>query len=106
MLMNIRSRLTGIATRDQAIFVNRRAFATAGGFPNIPLMEDIVLSRRLKRLGRPLWLSTPVVTSGRRWETHGVPRTIVLMWSLRLAFFLGAKPAELARRYSNGPKSP
>lgn len=105
-LMNMRSRVTGIATGDQAIFVDRHAFAAAGGFPNIPLMEDIVLSRRLKRLGRPLCLSTAVVTSGRRWETHGVLRTIVLMWCLRLAFFLGAKPAQLARKYGNDPKSP
>lgn len=105
-LTSIRSRLTGIATGDQAIFVDRRAFAAVEGFPNIPLMEDIVLSRRLKRLGWPLCLSTPVVTSGRRWETHGVVRTIVLMWHLRLAFFLGAKPTQLARRYGNRAKSP
>jgi rSAM/selenodomain-associated transferase 2 len=106
MLMNKRSRLTGIATGDQAIFVDRHAFAAVDGFPNIPLIEDIVLSRRLKRLGRPLCLPIPVVTSGRRWETHGVLRTIVLMWCLRLAFFLGAKPTQLARRYGYRAKSP
>jgi rSAM/selenodomain-associated transferase 2 len=106
MLMNIRSRLTGIATGDQAVFVDRRAFAAVGGFPHIPLMEDVVLSRRLKRLGWPLCLSTPVVTSGRRWATHGVLRTIALMWRLRLAFFLGAKPTQLARRYGYHAKSP
>jgi rSAM/selenodomain-associated transferase 2 len=106
MLMNIRSRLTGIATGDQAIFVDQRAFAAVGGFADIPLMEDIVLSRQLKRLGRPLCLSTPVITSGRRWETHGVLRTIVLMWRLRLAFFLGAKPTQLVHRYGYRAKSP
>jgi rSAM/selenodomain-associated transferase 2 len=106
VLMNIRSRLTGIATGDQAIFVDRDAFAAVGGFPDIPLMEDIVLSQRLKRLGWPLCLSTPVVTSGRRWEAHGVVRTIVLMWRLRLAFFLGTKPTQLARRYGYRAKSP
>jgi hypothetical protein len=69
-------------------------------------MEDIILSRRLKRLGSPLCLPTPVVTSGRRWETHGVLRTIVLMWRLRLAFLLGAKPIQLARRYGYRANSP
>lgn len=103
-LMNLRSRLTGIATGDQALFVDRQAFVAVGGFPNIPLMEDIALSRRLKRRGRPLCLSAPVVTSARRWETHGVFYTILLMWRLRLAYFLGADPARLARIYGYGPK--
>jgi rSAM/selenodomain-associated transferase 2 len=103
-LMNLRSRLTGIATGDQALFVDRQAFVAVGGFPNIHLMEDIALSRRLKRRGRPLCLSAPVVTSGRRWETHGVFYTILLMWRLRLAYFLGADPAQLARIYGYGPK--
>jgi rSAM/selenodomain-associated transferase 2 len=103
-LMNLRSRLTAIATGDQALFVDRQAFVAVGGFPNIQLMEDIALSRRLKRRGRPLCLSTPVVTSGRRWETHGVFYTILLMWRLRLAYFLGADPAQLARIYGYGPK--
>ena len=101
-LMNLRSRLTGIATGDQAMFVTRDAFAQAGGFPDIPLMEDIVLSRRLKRIGRPACLPARVVTSGRRWDQHGIVRTIVMMWRLRLAFFLGAEPARLARRYGYG----
>jgi rSAM/selenodomain-associated transferase 2 len=99
MLMNWRSRLTGIATGDQAIFVTRDAFVAAGGFPDIPLMEDIAFSRRLKRLARPVNLAARAVTSGRRWEKHGVLRTILLMWRLRLAFFLGASPATLARSY-------
>ncbi len=97
--MNLRSRVTGIATGDQAIFVTRQAFATVGGFPYIPLMEDIVMSRRLKRIGRPLCMTDHVLTSGRRWEKHGVLRTILLMWRLRLAFLLGADPERLARDY-------
>ncbi|HYS48908.1 MAG TPA: TIGR04283 family arsenosugar biosynthesis glycosyltransferase [Xanthobacteraceae bacterium] len=101
-MMNLRSRLTGIATGDQAMFVTREAFAQAGGFPDIPLMEDIVLSRRLKRIGRPACLPARVVTSGRRWDQHGIVRTTVMMWRLRLAFFLGAEPARLARRYGYG----
>jgi rSAM/selenodomain-associated transferase 2 len=100
-MMNLRSRLTGIATGDQAIFVRREVFQTTGGFPEIPLMEDIVLSRTLKRIsGAPLCLSTPAVTSSRRWEENGILRTILLMWKLRLAFFLGASPERLARRYN------
>ena len=101
-MMNLRSRLTGIATGDQAIFVKRDAFHAAGGFPEIPLMEDIALSKRLKRTGRPLCLRERATTSGRRWETHGVFRTILLMWRLRLAYFFGADPAALARRYRYG----
>jgi len=101
-MMNLRSRLTGIATGDQAMFVKRDAFAAAGGFPEIPLMEDIALSKRLKRRSRPLCLRERATTSGRRWETHGVFRTILLMWRLRLAYFLGADPAALAGRYRYG----
>ncbi|ROR34900.1 TIGR04283 family arsenosugar biosynthesis glycosyltransferase [Inmirania thermothiophila] len=98
--MNLRSRLTGIATGDQGIFVRRDWFEAAGGFPDIPLMEDIALSRALRRRGRPACLAGPLVTSSRRWEAHGVVRTILLMWRLRLAYFLGADPARLARRYA------
>jgi rSAM/selenodomain-associated transferase 2 len=98
-MMNLRSRLTGIATGDQAIFVRREAFVSAGGFPPIALMEDIALSRALKRLGRPACLRQRVITSGRRWDRHGVWRTILLMWRLRLAYFLGADPARLAAQY-------
>ena len=98
-LMNWRSRLTGIATGDQAMFVSRKIFAEVGGFPEIPLMEDIALSQRLKRIARPLCLTGRVVTSGRRWERDGVVRTMLTMWRLRLAFFLGADPAALAKRY-------
>ncbi|MBI4192579.1 MAG: TIGR04283 family arsenosugar biosynthesis glycosyltransferase [Betaproteobacteria bacterium] len=98
-MMNWRSRLTGIATGDQAIFVTREAFAAVGRFPAIPLMEDIALSKRLKALGAPLCLRAIVAASGRRWERHGVVRMMVLMWRLRVAYFLGADPAELALRY-------
>ena len=98
-LMNIRSQLTGIATGDQAIFVRRDAFHEAGGFAEIPLMEDIALCKRLKRISRPLCLSERAVTSGRRWETNGVVRTVLLMWRLRLAYFFGADPQSLARQY-------
>jgi rSAM/selenodomain-associated transferase 2 len=99
MLMNGRSRLTGIATGDQAMFVTRAAFREAGGFPDIALMEDVALSAALKRQCRPLCLPARVTTSGRRWRKHGVIRTMLLMWRLRLEFFLGADPARLARAY-------
>jgi rSAM/selenodomain-associated transferase 2 len=98
-LMNARSRLTGIATGDQAIFVRREAFERAGGFPAIALMEDVAFCARMKRLTPPLCLHDKAVTSGRRWEAHGTVRTILLMWRLRLAFFLGSDPARLAERY-------
>lgn len=104
-MMNIRSRVTGVATGDQAIFVTREAFNRVGGFPEIPLMEDLALSRSLCRVGPPFCLATRVVTSGRRWEQHGTIRTIVLMWRLRLAYSLGAEPARLARRYGYAPPS-
>jgi rSAM/selenodomain-associated transferase 2 len=99
-LMNRRSRLTGIATGDQAMFVARAAFAAVGGFPPLALMEDVELSRRLKRLAPPLCLGGPAVTSGRRWESRGVVRTIALMWWLRLRYFLGASPERLRRIYN------
>ncbi len=102
--MNLRSRLTGIATGDQAMFATREAFA--GGFPDIALMEDIALSRRLKHISPPLCLWDKASTSGRRWEQRGVLRTIMLMWRLRLAYFLGAEPAALARRYGYAPREP
>ena len=98
-LMNLRSRLTGIATGDQAIFMTRAAFDAVGGFPDQPLMEDIELSRRLRRLGAPACLRARVTTSGRRWETRGIWRTIVLMWRLRLLYAVGVAPERLARSY-------
>jgi len=98
-LMNLRSRITGIATGDQAMFVTRRAFDALRGFPDQALMEDVELSSRLKRRGPPLCLSPPVVTSGRRWGARGVARTILLMWWIRLLYFFGVAPDRLARLY-------
>ncbi|HEX2215912.1 MAG TPA: TIGR04283 family arsenosugar biosynthesis glycosyltransferase [Xanthobacteraceae bacterium] len=98
-MMNLRSRVTGIATGDQAMFMTREAFARAGKFPEIPLMEDVAVSRRLKRISPPLGLKVRAVTSGRRWDERGALRTILLMWRLRLAYFCGAAPETLARRY-------
>lgn len=98
-LMNIRSRLTGIATGDQGIFVRRNLFEQVGGYPSIALMEDIALSRLLKRQGRPVCLRQRLTTSSRRWEQNGILHTILLMWRLRLAYFFGADPDQLARIY-------
>ena len=98
-LMNLRSRASGIATGDQAIFVTREAFERIGGFPLQPLMEDIELSRRLKRIGPPACLHARVCTSGRRWEQRGVWRTIFLMWRLRWRYWRGEPAARLAEAY-------
>lgn len=100
-MMNTRSRWTGIATGDQAMFVERKAFERVGRFPEIALMEDIALSKSLKRLSPPVCLRAQVTTSGRRWEEHGILKTILLMWYLRAAYFLRADPAYLAERYRN-----
>jgi len=98
-LMNLRSRWTGIATGDQAIFVTRAAFEQVGGFPDQPLMEDVEISRRLRTVGRPSCLRERVATSGRRWETRGVWRTIFLMWRLRWSYWRGAPVQVLAEAY-------
>jgi rSAM/selenodomain-associated transferase 2 len=98
-MMNGRSRLSGIATGDQAIFMTRAAFDAVEGFPNQPLMEDIEISQRLLKLSRPACLRARVTTSGRRWDTRGVWRTIFLMWRLRFAYWRGRSPAELAQAY-------
>lgn len=98
-MMNWRSRLSGIATGDQAIFIDAGSWIALGGYADQPLMEDIEFSRRARLLGAPAIPRTRARTSGRRWERDGVWSTIVLMWRLRLAYFLGADPAELARRY-------
>lgn len=103
LTMNIRSRLTGIATGDQAIFVRRDVFERTGGFPEIALMEDVALSKRLKSVGPPFCVSGRARTSGRRWDRNGALRTVVLMWRLRLSYFLGADPNVLARRYGYAP---
>ena len=102
--MNWRSRLTGIATGDQAMFVRRRDFERTGGFPELPLMEDIALSRKLKCIGRPRCLRERAVTSSRRWDRRGVLRTIVLMWRLRAGYWLGIDPGRLARAYGVAPR--
>ena len=98
-LMNWRSRLSHIATGDQAIFVKREIFETIGGFPEIDLMEDITLTKILKRYGRPICLWQRVLTSSRRWETKGLSRTIFLMWFLRLAYFYKVDPKRLIKLY-------
>jgi rSAM/selenodomain-associated transferase 2 len=98
-MMNLRSRLSGIATGDQAMFMRRSAFDRVGGFPDQALMEDIEISRRLKALGRPACLRQKATTSGRRWETRGVWRTIGLMWWLRWRYWRGATPEQLAQAY-------
>ena len=97
--MNLRSRRTGIATGDQAIFVRRELFQRVGGFPDQPLMEDVELSRRLRGAAKPRCLHERVLTSGRRWERGGVWPTIVLMWQLRWRYWRGASPETLARAY-------
>jgi rSAM/selenodomain-associated transferase 2 len=97
--MNWRSRMTGIATGDQAMFMTRSVFDKVGGFPEIALMEDIAMSRLLISHSRPACLRQRLVTSSRRWEQHGILRTILSMWKLRLLYFLGADPARLARSY-------
>lgn len=97
--MNWRSRITGIATGDQALFVNSELFRCVGGFPELPLMEDIALTKMLRRLSKPLCLSEKVISSSRRWETNGILRTVLLMWQLRLRYILGTDPSNLARLY-------
>ena len=97
--MNLRSRLTGIATGDQAIFVRRATFVSLGGYPGIPLMEDVEFSRRLKRAGRLACLRIQVTTSARKWEREGVLRTILLMWSIRFLYWVGVSPARLHQWY-------
>ncbi|MDN6179398.1 MAG: TIGR04283 family arsenosugar biosynthesis glycosyltransferase [Halomonas subglaciescola] len=98
-LMNARSRFTGIATGDQAMFMTRAAFAAAGGFPEQPLMEDVALSRQLKKHGKPACLKARVTSSARRWDSHGVWPTVRLMWRLRWRYWRGESPAQLAREY-------
>ena len=98
-LMNWRSCLTGIATGDQAIFMTKETFQQVGGFPEIALMEDIEISKRLKRKGRPVCIEIPVITSSRRWEQGGILRTIFLMWRIRLAYFFGSTPEQLVSIY-------
>ncbi len=97
--INLRSRLTGISTGDQCQFVRRDVFERMGGFPEQDLMEDVKFSKRLKRYGKISCLSEQVVSSSRRWETHGVLRTVLLMWKLRFLYWLGVSPEKLAAMY-------
>jgi rSAM/selenodomain-associated transferase 2 len=100
-MMNLRSRACGICTGDQAIFVDQAGFVALEGFAPIELMEDIEFSRRARQLSWPVAVRPPVSVSARRWDHGGIWRTVLLMWRLRLAFFLGVAPSELARRYRN-----
>ncbi len=97
--MNIRSCLSGIATGDQAIFVYRESFNSINGFKEIPLMEDIEISKSLKKISRPACVPVPVISSSRRWETQGYIRTILLMWRLRLLYFFGTPASQLVKQY-------
>jgi len=98
-MMNLRSRLTGIATGDQVMFVSQKLFQEVDGFPEIALMEDIAMSQKLKKTSSPLCLRQKVLTSSRRWEKHGIINTILKMWWLRFSYFMGADPVSLARQY-------
>ena len=99
ILMNWRSCLTGIATGDQAIFISTVLYNDIGGVPQIELMEDIEMSKRLVKLAKPACLKSTVVTSSRRWEQKGVLRTILFMWNMRLQYFFGVKPEQLVKKY-------
>jgi rSAM/selenodomain-associated transferase 2 len=98
-MINLRSRITGIATGDQGIFMLRYAFDQVGGFAEIPLMEDIAISNKLKRIKAPVYINKKITTSSRRWEQNGIIKTILLMWWLRLAFYFGISPRHLAKIY-------
>lgn len=101
-MINLRSCLTGVATGDQAIFVRRGIFELFGGYAEIPLMEDVELTKSLRTISRPCCIDSPVVTSSRRWEEHGIVKTIWLMWRLRFLYFVGADPTRLAVSYRYG----
>jgi rSAM/selenodomain-associated transferase 2 len=105
-MMNLRSRWSGIATGDQGLFIHRELFQRVGGYPDQELMEDIEISTRLKQITPPHCLRQRLLTSSRRWERRGVVRTIVLMWGLRLAYWLGVSPSRLARYYRPCPTAP
>lgn len=98
-MINLRSRLTGIATGDQAIFISNSLFTSVGGYDQVPLMEDILISKKLKKIKKPVLRKEKVMTSSRRWEEKGILKTILLMWRLRLQLFLGWSPQSLASEY-------
>lgn len=97
--MNLRARITSVCTGDQAMFVTSELFQRVGGFPKLPLMEDVAMSKLLRRQTRPVCIDNFAITSSRRWENHGVLKTIVFMWQLRLLYFLGVSPKRLVKRY-------
>jgi len=98
-MMNLRSRLTGVVTGDQVLFISRSFFHKVGGFEELPLMEDVELSKRLRKIQWPVSSSVLVETSSRRWEQYGILKVIFIMWGLRLAYFLGVSPDKLAAYY-------
>jgi hypothetical protein len=98
-MINLRSRLSGIATGDQTLLMSREVYAAVGGFPDIPLMEDVAISRELKKICRPYCISATVTTSSRRWQQQGVWKTIFLMWKLRWLYSRGASPEKLRKQY-------
>jgi len=104
-MMNLRSRITGVATGDQGIFVRRLSFHEAGSFDSIPIMEDIALSKALRKQSRPACLSAKIITSARRWQQQGTMKTILQMWLLRFAYFIGIKPDKLVDFYRSPEKS-
>ncbi len=101
-MMNIRSCLTGIATGDQGIFVKKHVFNTVNGYPNIPLMEDIEISKKLKLISRPVFIKKILTTSSRRWEEKGILSTVLLMWRLRFLYWVGVSANKLEAQYRNG----
>jgi len=100
-MINLRSRITGISTGDQCQFVRRSVFEEIGGFPEQALMEDVAFSKRLKEYGEIACLNNKVITSSRRWEKHGIVKTVLLMWKLRFLYWLGTSPEKLAEIYRN-----
>lgn len=97
--INLRSRLTAVATGDQAMFVRAALFKQCGQFADIPLMEDVALSKRLRQHSAPLFWRDPVISSSRRWEQRGIVSTVLLMWRLRWEYFTGVSPQQLVKRY-------
>ncbi len=98
-MINIRSRTTQVATGDQCLFIKKQLFMDMGGFADMPLMEDVEITKRLRRLSSPFVVKSPLITSSRRWEKHGIMQTVLLMWSLRALYFIGVSPNRLARWY-------
>ncbi len=98
-MMNVRSCVSGIATGDQGIFVKRKVFRQVNEYSNIPLMEDVDLSRKMKKLSKPVCLKYTLITSSRRWEKNGISSTILLMWKLRFLYWVGVSPEYLVRQY-------